>query len=112
MEKGARGEHEGKEAHLNLYRTSAALSTAPSALPGLRPTDLTAMYTSEYDYLFKLLLIGDSGVGKPATGDFCAPALAIDASLQCLGNKILLREQGWEWVTEGKYDEQGVEGLL
>ncbi|KAH9836062.1 uncharacterized protein C8Q71DRAFT_723932 [Rhodofomes roseus] len=160
------------------------------------------MYTSEYDYLFKLLLIGDSGVGKnivlrthwtqrnsntatrnwrrpggdirsvplatvrtlhpwhlsatalssspplpatpsyapmlslpniplpasthpptprhaaasalthPATGDFCTPALAIDASLQCLGNKILLREQGWEWVTEGKYDEQGVEGLL
>ena len=25
---------------------------------------LPAMHTSEYDYLFKLLLIGDSGVGK------------------------------------------------
>jgi GTPase SAR1 family protein len=24
------------------------------------------MHTSEYDYLFKLLLIGDSGVGKVA----------------------------------------------
>jgi hypothetical protein len=24
----------------------------------------TSMHTSEYDYLFKLLLIGDSGVGK------------------------------------------------
>jgi GTPase SAR1 family protein len=28
------------------------------------PTTLFNMHTSEYDYLFKLLLIGDSGVGK------------------------------------------------
>ena len=26
------------------------------------------MHTSEYDYLFKLLLIGDSGVGKVSGG--------------------------------------------
>jgi GTPase SAR1 family protein len=29
------------------------------------------MHTSEYDYLFKLLLIGDSGVGKvPPSSSF------------------------------------------
>lgn len=28
------------------------------------PYHISIMHTSEYDYLFKLLLIGDSGVGK------------------------------------------------
>jgi Ras-related protein Rab-1A len=31
------------------------------------------MHTSEYDYLFKLLLIGDSGVGKVQRFDSCKP---------------------------------------
>lgn len=46
--------------------------TAPSSRPSNQrhppsksPSSSTlAMHTSEYDYLFKLLLIGDSGVGK------------------------------------------------
>ena len=45
-----------------------------------RPTSFLSstltMHTSEYDYLFKLLLIGDSGVGKvrPALWHSCRPA--------------------------------------
>lgn len=34
------------------------------------------MHTSEYDYLFKLLLIGDSGVGKVRLLPFLALRLA------------------------------------
>ncbi|KAH9840923.1 uncharacterized protein C8Q71DRAFT_854772 [Rhodofomes roseus] len=79
------------------------------------------MYTSEYDYLLKLLLIGDSGVGKSHRSH----RLHVDIQnfdtaqnivlrthwtqrnsntatrnwrrrgyQKCLGNKILLREQG------------------
>ena len=39
------------------------------------------MHTGEYDYLFKLLLIGDSGVGKvrtPSTATIASPVAFIN----------------------------------
>ena len=43
------------------------------------------MHTSEYDYLFKLLLIGDSGVGKVPQFYSCKPHPHTDTLLQsCL----------------------------
>ena len=39
------------------------------------------MHTSEYDYLFKLLLIGDSGVGKVSRIPIRAPFTALRAPL-------------------------------
>ena len=47
---------------VSLSQTS---SSARPPLFSLPPVLISAeMHTSEYDYLFKLLLIGDSGVGK------------------------------------------------
>src|ERR1700733_6039668 len=44
----------------------------------LHPPYSTTMHTSEYDYLFKLLLIGDSGVGK-VCGCLRRPCCALGA---------------------------------
>ena len=53
--------------HLHAPRRSSPTSTTSLTT--------TTMHASEYDYLFKLLLIGDSGVGKVmrAFCDFVAP---------------------------------------
>lgn len=42
----------------------------PFLSPSTHPIRAT-MHTGEYDYLFKLLLIGDSGVGKVRTPTTC-----------------------------------------
>lgn len=42
------------------------------------------MHTSEYDYLFKLLLIGDSGVGKVRSALWQSPQLAQNVSTSSL----------------------------
>lgn len=63
---GAVGRLHPRSARLGGGRCQAATATPHSALAVPRaagPTDMSSM-NPEYDYLFKLLLIGDSGVGK------------------------------------------------
>jgi hypothetical protein len=54
------------------------------------------MHTSEYDYLFKLLLIGDSGVGKvrSCSYDTRMPLILNISFVHCLENLIILELLG------------------
>ena len=56
--------------------TTLSQSTLDNRSPptfALFSLSLFNMHTSEYDYLFKLLLIGDSGVGKVPPSHSCSP---------------------------------------
>ncbi|KAG8217324.1 P-loop containing nucleoside triphosphate hydrolase protein [Butyriboletus roseoflavus] len=52
-----------RQSHAWPRVTQYTVTTDPNGNFGFSSSTLT-MHTSEYDYLFKLLLIGDSGVGK------------------------------------------------
>lgn len=68
-----------------LTRQKASGAAAPA------PTPLSKITSSEYDYLFKLLLIGDSGVGKSCLLLRFADDLFSDSFISTIGVDFKIR---------------------
>lgn len=79
-------------------------------------TLLSAMHTSEYDFLFKLLLIGDSGVGKVKCRMFYFQTIQLTTpvlSASAFRGRYLhgeLHQYYWSWFQDPHYWAGGKDG--